>query len=181
MNTAYIFRALLNYVCDNNLGRVGFNHTMIDFGGGVIRRPDFYFVSMNTLNKIHPQLRSHPFYVPLIPEIAAEYRSPNENSVSCRDKMIEYIQNGIESCLLIDDIDEVFIHFCATPNPGNPPLIPNSSPILDLNHQPIGVNSISYHWNNFQMNQGFFPQVTIPLPGTLNNYPLNLGNSQRYQ
>ncbi|KAM9947098.1 hypothetical protein ACTFIT_000420 [Dictyostelium discoideum] len=99
-----------------------------------------------------------------MPEFVAEYRSPNENSVSFRDKMIEYIQNGIESCLLIDDIDEVFIHFCATPNPGNPPLIPNSTPILGLYHQPIGVNSISYHWNNFQMNQGFFPQVIIPLP-----------------
>ncbi|EAL63386.1 hypothetical protein DDB_G0288083 [Dictyostelium discoideum AX4] len=46
INSAYIFRALLNHVCDNNMRRVGFNHTMIDFDGGVIRRPDFYFVSM---------------------------------------------------------------------------------------------------------------------------------------
>ncbi|KAN0025390.1 hypothetical protein ACTFIU_003651 [Dictyostelium citrinum] len=179
MNTLSIFSGLILHAITNNLGRVGADHSMIYFGGGIIRRPDFYFVSMNTYNQIQPQQRVHPFRVPLIPEFVAEVRSPNENSVACRDKMIEYINNGIETCLLIDDIDGELIHFCATPNPGNPPLISNSIPILGLDHQPVGVNSITYQYNNYPANPGFYPQVTIPLAGVLKNYPLNFGIAPR--
>ena len=76
---------------------------------GAVRSPDAAWVSKTQLEKLTDEQISK--FPPLRPEFILELRSPTDRLEGVKEKMLEYIENGVELGWLIDPLErKVYIY-----------------------------------------------------------------------
>ena len=70
---------------------------------GGTRSPDASWVSKEKWNSLTPEQKKK--FPPICPEFAIELRSPSDNLKTIQDKILEYLDNGLELGWLMDPID----------------------------------------------------------------------------
>ena len=67
---------------------------------GAIREPDAAWVRKTRLSSVPPDQKQR--FLPLCPDFAIELRSPSDQLSTLRDKMVEYVENGVQLGWLLD-------------------------------------------------------------------------------
>ena len=71
---------------------------------GAIMSPDASWISNERLEKVSPDKRKK--YLPLAPDFVIELRSESDSLVNLKEKMQEYIENGVSLGWLIDPVNK---------------------------------------------------------------------------
>lgn len=72
----------------------------VTLADGSVRAADACWISWDRLNQLTPQQRSR--FAPITPEFVIEVRSPSDTLTNLREKMAEWIANGVELAWLMD-------------------------------------------------------------------------------
>ncbi len=87
-----------------NFGIVGDSSTGYTLPNGAVRSPDVSWISNDRLAATTPEDRKR--FVSAVPEFAVEIRSQSDRPRSLRDKIQEYLENGVLLAWLIDVPEE---------------------------------------------------------------------------
>lgn len=71
---------------------------------GAIMSPDASWISNERLEKVSPDKRKK--YLPIAPDFVIELRSESDSLVNLKEKMQEYIENGVSLGWLIDPVNK---------------------------------------------------------------------------
>jgi Uma2 family endonuclease len=88
------------WVEDHDLGEVFSSSTGFQLPNGAIRSPDAAFIAKDRLPQGWDQ--GDDEYINIVPDFAIEIRSKSDSLSGLREKMVEYIQQGVKLGWLID-------------------------------------------------------------------------------
>lgn len=80
-----------------------------DLPNGAMRSPDAAWVKRSRLETLTPEEKKK--FLPLCPDFVIELRSPSDRLADLKEKMVEYIENGVQLGWLIDpEGRQVFVY-----------------------------------------------------------------------
>lgn len=93
----------------NKTGIVFDSSTMFTFPNGAKRAPDVSWMTLEKWNALSPSEKQK--FSRAVPDFVIELRSPSDALEDLRDKMAEYIENGVSLGWLIDPLEQkVYIY-----------------------------------------------------------------------
>jgi Uma2 family endonuclease len=101
---ARIIQQLLNWTDTSNLGIAFDSSTGFKLPNGADRSPDAAWIPWERWRAIAPEQRQQ--FLPLCPDFIVELRSPSDRLDTIREKMQEYLENGMRLGWLIDPISQ---------------------------------------------------------------------------
>lgn len=91
---------LLVWVEDHDLGEVFSSSSGFRFPNGAVRSPDTAFIAKARLPEGWDQQQDE--YIDFVPDFVIEIRSQNDSLTKLKDKMQEYIEQGVQLGWLVD-------------------------------------------------------------------------------